>query len=148
MKYGVLLAMFVVLSPGCKKGTPEIAENILEQYFELNILNNDFIVKYARTSNNTVITPQYLGYTFRLFRNTLHDGPMTAVKDGITYSGTWSSNNDYGNLIISLNHPTDPTVFTFLNRQWRFVRKAVPLMELAPWGASGSDSTALHMERQ
>ena len=133
------------LFSGCKKGTPEITENLLEQYFELNILNNDFIVKYALdTSSN--ITSQYDGYIFRLFRNTLYDGPMTAVKDGVTYNGTWSSNSDYGKLVITLAHPTDPDIFRFLNRQWRFTRKAIPLMELAPWGST--DPKILHMERQ
>ncbi len=122
-----------------------MAENILEQYFELNILNNDFIVKYAMdTSNN--LTAQYHGYIFRLYRNTLYDGPMTAVKDGITYNGTWASNEDYGKLVINLSHPTNPNVFRFLNRQWRFTRKALPLMELAPWGST--DPKVLHMERQ
>ncbi len=143
--FGWMLTIFLlVAATGCKKGTPEIAENVLEQYFELNILNNDFIVKYALdTSNN--ITSQYQGYVFRLYRNTLYDGPMTATKDGITYNGTWSSNEDYGKLVIALTHP-DPTIFRFLNRQWRFTRKAIPLMELAPWGST--DPKVLHMERQ
>lgn len=143
----LLIVILTCLIPftSCKKGTPKITENLLEQYFELNILNNDFIVLLA-TDSAVDITHQYAGYRFRLHKNTLHDGPMTATKDGNTYHGTWSSNDDYGNLIIQLNHPNDPTFFSFLNRQWRFIRKAIPVMELSPWGST--DPKLLHMERQ
>ncbi len=131
---------------GCKKKAEEVyVANIFEQYFEQNILNNDFIVSYSKNQGveNTI---EFEGYRFRLFKNTYYDGPMTATKNGITYSGTWSSNSDYGKLIINITQPSTPAEFIFLNRSWRFTEKALPTMKLAPWGSN--DSTALFMQRQ
>jgi len=139
--------LFICLSIlGCKKKAEEVyVANIFEQYFEQNILNNDFIVSYSKNQGveNTI---EFEGYRFRLLKNTYYDGPMTATKNGITYSGTWSSNSDYGKLIININQPSTPAEFIFLNRSWRFTEKALPTMKLAPWGST--DSTALYMQRQ
>ena len=54
---------------------------------------------------------------------------------------------DAGNiskLVITL--PTTPSIFVFLNREWRFTKKALPEMELAPWGTT--EPLVLHMLRQ
>jgi hypothetical protein len=131
---------------GCKKKTEEVyVANIFEQYFEQNILNNDFIVSYSK-NQGVENTNEFDGYRFRLLKNTYYDGPMTATKNGITYSGTWSSNGDYGKLKINITQPTIPAEFIFLNKSWRFTEKALPTMKLAPWGST--DSTELHMQRQ
>jgi hypothetical protein len=135
--------LFVLLS--CKKTEQVYVNNVLEQYFEQNILNNDFTVSYAY-DRGTTLTSQYDGWVFRLLKNTYYDGPMTAVKNGVTYTGTWSSNSDYGKLDIQINQPSVPTECLFLNRSWRFTQKALPTMKLAPWGST--DSIVLHMQRQ
>jgi hypothetical protein len=70
---------------------------------------------------------------------------MTGTKDGITYSGTWSCNEDYSKLVISLTSPSVPAAFGFINRSWKFTKKALPIMELAPWGTT--DPKILHMRR-
>ena len=131
----------------CKKATPEqvVTGNVLEQYFDQNILNKDFIVNYAKDRGNN-ITNQYDGWVFRLLKNTYYDGDMTAIINGVTYTGTWSSNADYGKLVIQINQPTLPPGMSFINREWRFTEKALPIMKLAPWGST--DDTALYMERQ
>ena len=142
----IATGFILLVTTSCKKTVVDpIQENILEQYFEQNILNRDFIVLLA-TDNGTTLTPSYDGYKFRLLKNTLYDGVMTGTKGGITYTGTWSSNSDYGQLVISLTNPSIPSEFIFLNRAWRFTQKAVPVMKLAPWGTT--DAKVLHMERQ
>jgi len=70
---------------------------------------------------------------------------MTAIKNGTTYTGTWSCNEDFSKLTISLTQPTTPAEFVFLNRAWKFTKKAVPVMELAPWG--NLNPQVLNMER-
>ena len=143
----IIAVLFAVLllATSCKKAQEQITQDILQQYFETNILNRDFHVKLA-TDNGTDITTQYDGYIFRLLKNTNYDGPMTGVKNGTTtINGTWSCNEDFSKLSISLNIPSIPAEFVFLNRAWRFTKKAVPVMELAPWG--NTPSYVLHMER-
>lgn len=140
----IIFAVFL-LATGCKKTKDAITQNILEQYFESNILNRDFRVKLA-TDNGTDLTTHYDGYTFRLLKNTNFDGPMTGVKNGATITGSWNCNEDFSKLSISLTQPATPTEFIFLNRAWRFTKKAVPVMELAPWGGS-VNPIVLHMER-
>lgn len=145
LRYIIALAISVILiSSGCKKTQEKIVSNFLEQYFEDNILNRDYIVNYAK-DQGTDISSQFEGYTFKLYKNTYYDGPMTATKDGVTITGTWSCNSDYGKLTISLTQPNPPTEFTFLNREWRFTQKAIPIMKLAPWGSTAD--TELDMER-
>lgn len=138
-----LSAALLLLLSGCKKLIPaDVQQNLLQQYFETNILDRDFDVHYAY-DNGTDLTSQYNGYIFRMSKNTLLDGPMTATKSGITYNGTWSSNDDYSKLTINLSSP--PTEFIFMAREWKFTKKALPIMELAPWGVI--DNKILHMER-
>jgi hypothetical protein len=135
----------LLLFTGCKKGsivTPN--QNALEQYFEDNILNKDFTVHFA-SDNGADITAQYSGITFKLLKNTYYDGVMTATNSLFTINGTWSSNSDYSKLVITLPATTFPS-FAFLSREWKFTKKAVPIMELAPWGTTEPD--ILHMQRQ
>jgi hypothetical protein len=139
-----VLFAILLLAVGCKKVKEEITQDLLQQYFETNILNRDFRVKLA-TDNGTDLTTQYDGYIFRLLKNTNYDGPMTGTKNGTIITGTWNSNEDFSKLTISLTLPTTPSEFVFLNRPWRFTKKAVPVMELAPWGSSVP--IVLHMER-
>lgn len=135
----------LLLFTGCKKGgiiTP--SQNALEQYFEDNILNKDFTVHLA-SDNGADITSQFSGFTFKLLKNTYYDGAMTASNSLFTINGTWSSNSDYSKLVITLPSTTVSS-FAFLSREWKFTKKAVPIMELAPWGTTEPD--ILHMQRQ
>lgn len=145
IRYLLAIVTALILLNSCKKAVAPIQQNIAEQYFEQNILNKDFIVKLA-SDNGSDLTTDYNGYKFRLFKNTMLDGPMTGVRNGDTVRGTWSSNTDYGKLIINLTLPSAPAEFEFINRPWRFTRKALPVMELAPWGTT--EAKILHMERQ
>jgi hypothetical protein len=134
----------LLLFASCKKSiVAEAQQSVLEQYFEQNILNKDFTVHYA-VDNGSDLTSQYNGYLFKLLKNTLLNGPMTATKGAVTYNGTWSCNDDYSKLVITL--PLAPSEFNFLTREWKFTKKAVPIMELAPWGSL--EPKVLHMERQ
>ncbi len=137
------LIMLVALN-GCSKSPiiESIQENALEKQFEENILNRNFRVALA-TDNGTNLTAQYNGYTFVLLKATLHNGALTAEKNGTTYTGGWSCNEDYSKLVISL--PSSPSEFIFLTREWKFTKKALPIMELAPWGTT--EPKVLHMER-
>ncbi|MEN9570869.1 MAG: hypothetical protein RL172_2100 [Bacteroidota bacterium] len=140
----LLLAALLLLG-GCKKAIENISEDTLQRYFEQNILNKDFVVQLA-TDNGVDNTSQYNGYTFVLAKgSTYFDGPMTGTKDGTIYTGTWSSNEDYSKLTISITTPAVPSSFEFLNRPWRFTKKSLPIMELAPWGTT--DPKVLHMKR-
>ncbi len=139
-----LVCALVLLLSSCKKNPVDaISQDLLQQYFETNILNRDFTVKLA-TDNGTDLTVQYSGYLFKLVKTTLYNGPMTATKGATVYSGTWSCNDDYSKLVISL--PASPAEFGFLNREWKFTKKSIPVMELAPWGSL--EPKILHMERQ
>ncbi len=145
MKHFFFFAIIICLGLiSCKKTEEVYVANVFEQYFEQNILNKNFIVNNAK-DQGTEITSQFAGDTFMLFKNTYYDGPMTARINGSTYTGTWSSNTDYGKLVISITQPTTPSSLIFINREWRFTEKAFPIMKLAPWGSN--DSTSLYMER-
>lgn len=137
-----ILFAVLLLATSCKKTQEAIQQDILQKYFETNILNRNFIVQLA-TDNGTDLTSQYTGYIFTLLKTTNYNGPMVGQKNGVSYTGTWSSNNDFSKLTISL--PATPVEFVFLNRVWRFTKKAVPVMELAPSGSSAP--IVLHMQR-
>lgn len=139
----ILFAAAILLLQGCKKGESP-TEDLYKKYFEENVLNSDFVVDLA-TDNGADITAQYNGWVFRLLKNTYLDGPMTGKKNGVTYTGTWSSNADYSMLTINIKEPSVPPELVFINRQWRFTKKALPIMELAPWGSS--DPVKLNMRR-
>lgn len=116
---------------------------LLEKYFEENVINKDFIVNKA-TNNGIDLTANYSGYTFKLLKTDYYKGPVEANKGTNTYTGTWSSNADYSKLIITL--PSTPSEFVFLTREWRFTSKALPQLELAPWGST--EPIVLHILRQ
>ena len=139
----LILVIFSTLTR-CKKKQDEISQDILQQYFDTNILNRDFKVKLA-TDNGSDLTSNYTGYVFRLLKTTNYDGPMTAKRNDSTYTGTWSTNEDFSKLTITITQPFTPQSFFFLNRSWRFTKKALPVMELAPWG--NTTPLVLHMER-
>ncbi len=65
---------------------------------------------------------------------------LKATDGSNEYYGTWSTNNDYSKLDISL--PDSIPVFPFLSRSWRFTKKANPTLELAPWGGSAPCSAS------
>jgi len=145
--YGAAIIFIAAVSlqsglTGCKEKIAEIQQAQAENYFESQILGNNFRVKLA-TDNGTDITSQFSGFAYLLIKGTLLDGPMTATKNGVTYNGTWAANADYSKLTISF--PTAPPEFVFLNREWKFTKKALPVMELAPWGTL--EPKVLHMEK-
>lgn len=83
-----MLISFSLLTNSCSKSAVEaIQTSYLQQQFEDNILNKNFRV-YLATDNGLNLTPQYSGYTFVLLKSTYYNGPMTGVKNGITYNGT------------------------------------------------------------
>jgi hypothetical protein len=135
----------LILISSCAKNPliQQQQQNILQQYFEDNILNNNFTVHLA-IDNGTDITTQFSRYKFKLLKASLLNGPMTATTDSTTYTGSWNCNEDYSKLQITL--PNTVAAFNFLNREWKFTKKAVPIMELAPWGTT--EPLVLHMERQ
>jgi hypothetical protein len=126
----------------CSKTVEAVQQSAYEKQFEDNILNKNFRVHLA-VDNGTDLTAQYSGYTYVLYTTTYYNGAMTAVKNGVTYTGTWSSNEDYSKLVISFG--SAPPEFVFLNRDWKFTKKSLPVMELAPWGTL--EPKVLHMER-
>jgi len=127
----------------CKKNGNSGTNALLEQYFETNVLNRNFIVSLAQ-DNGTDLTANYNGYVFVLLKTDFYHGPLQATKNGTIYTGTWSSNNDYSKLVITLATP--PSEFGFLSRGWRFTSKSFPTLQLAPWGSS--EALVLHMYRQ
>lgn len=141
-----LATALLLLLSSCKKLEAALgSRSQIEALFEQNILNKNFIVHFA-SDNGTDITSQFSGYNFILTKTTsYYDGPMTATIGSLTYTGTWVSNSDYSKLGISITSPSVPPPFIFLNRDWRFTKKAFPIMELAPWGST--DARVLHMER-
>ena len=143
---GGLLLLILFLSGSCKKiKAAADDQSALEELFEENILNRNFIVHLAK-DNGTDITNVYTGYNFVLTKDTsFYGGPMTGTKAGVTYTGTWGCNEDFSKLTISLTHPSTPPEFNFINRSWKFTKKAFPVMELAPWGTT--EPKVLHMER-
>ena len=140
----ILFSLTLLLLQGCKKKETSPIQDTYARFFEENVLNRDYIVEFAYDNGNN-LTSQYNGYVFKLFKNTFSEGPMTAIKGSTTYTGTWSSNDDYSKLVITINQPSTPAEFIFINRQWRFAKKAFPVMELSPWGSPEADS--LYMRR-
>lgn len=141
-----LLSAILLLTTSCKKTIIDsLSESTLRQYFDEQILNKNFIVELA-TDTSINKTNNFNGYTFILSRTTSFiDGPMIAFKATDTIKGNWASSEDYGFLTINLNNPTPPTYFAFINRKWKFVKKDLPVMQLAPYGTT--DPKVLHMRR-
>ena len=139
-----LVCSVLLVMCSCKKLALATAnQGTLEQYFADNVLNKNFVVDFASDSS-VDITSKYSGYNFILTKTTsYYDGNMTGTKNGVTYSGTWVSNSDYSKLVINLNSPSIPAEFVFLNREWKFTKKDVPVLKLAPWGST--DPKVLYM---
>jgi hypothetical protein len=142
-KYSFIILLLMLMSSSCKKGGSSGTNALLEQYFETNVLNRNFIVTLAQ-DNGTDLTANYNGYVFVLLKTDFYHGPLQATKNGVVYTGTWSSNDDYSKLEISL--PIPPSEFTFLSRNWRFTSKNFPTLKLAPWGST--NALVLYMSRQ
>ncbi len=140
----LFMAITILLLQGCSKSEKTPTEQLYQKYFEENVLNRDFRVSRA-TDNGSDSTAVYTGWVFKLLKNTYFDGPMTATKNGQVFTGTWLCNDDYGKLTININQPAVPPSFPFINREWRFTKKDLPTMELAPWGSSAP--VVLHMLR-
>lgn len=142
----VIFAAILLLNSGCKKlAAAAGSRSAMESLFEENILNRNFVVKLA-TDNGTDLTSQFTGYNFILTKTTsYYEGPMTGTKAGTVYTGTWLCNEDFSKLTISITLPNTPSEFNFINRSWKFTKKAFPVMELGPWGSS--EPKVLHMER-
>jgi len=141
VKYFIFFVLlFSICGIACKK---DIKTTLLEKYFDKNILNKNFTVTLAK-DNTTDLTTNYSNEVFVLQKTDFYHGPLQAIKNGVTYTGTWSSNDDYSKLVITLPNP--PSEFSFLSRGWRFTSKNLPTLELAPWGST--DPIALHMHRQ
>lgn len=113
-----------------------------ERLFESNVLNRNFVVAYANDKGSD-LTANYNGYTFILLKTDYYQGPLQVTKNSVVVTGSWSSNDDYSKLIITL--PNTPSEFSFLSRAWRFTSKGNPLLKLAPWGSS--EAIVLHMLR-
>ncbi len=138
----VLAALLLVTA--CKK--PSADDPAIQQYFNTQFLNRNFIIQYASDSG-VDITNQYKLDTFVLVKDpsSYYYGIITGSRSGVIYTGTWSSNSDFSKLIININNPSIPQDFIFLNRSWRFTKKAPPLLQLSPWGST--DPKVLHMFR-
>ncbi len=117
--------------------------SLYELLFEQNVLNRNFIVSRA-TNNGADLTSTYNGYVFVLQKTDYYHGPLQVTKGSSSYSGTWSANSDFSQLVITLPNP--PAEFDFLSRAWRFTKKDLPELQLAPWGAT--DPYVLYMYRQ
>jgi hypothetical protein len=127
----------------CKKSIDNISQSTLEKYFDKNVIGKDFKVSLAKDSTAD-LTSDYTEYTFVLLKTDFYHGPLKAANGTNEYMGTWSTNDDYSKLIISL--PDSIPEFKFLSRSWRFTKKDVPTLQLAPWGSD--DPLVLHMTRQ
>ena len=139
----VSVLLIAIAAAGCKKTTPSNTTNLLQQYFDANILNQVFIINLA-TDNGTDLTSNYTGYTCTLVKTDYYHGPLEIKHGATTYSGTWIANDDYSKLTITL--PSTPSIFIFLTRDWRFTSKNLPELDLAPWGTT--DPVVLHILRQ
>ncbi|MEO6329875.1 MAG: hypothetical protein ABIO55_13135 [Ginsengibacter sp.] len=142
VKLIILFLLLNIVFWGCKKGGL-ISDERRQSLFEENIIGENFIVTLA-TDNGTDITGNYSGYTFVLGKTDLYSGPLQAQKNGITSTGSWSANDDYSKLIITL--PATPAEFVFLSRSWRFTSKSATLLKLAPWGSA--EALVLYMAHQ
>lgn len=138
-----ILFAFSFLSCIKKNSSGSDSGTYLEQYFESSVLNKNFIINLA-TNNGADITSNYSGYTFTLLKTDFYHGPLQVSKGSSIYTGTWASNADYSKLTITL--PSQPSEFNFIARDWRFTKKELPQLELAPWGST--DPAVLHMLQQ
>lgn len=142
IKYIFFFSAFLLLNISCRK-LHEVNQSVLEKYFESNVINRSFIVSLAKDSTAD-FTSDYKGYQFVLLKTDFYHGPLKAIKGTNEYEGSWTSNEDYGKLTIVL--PASPPEFKFLTRDWRFIKKGVPTLQLSPWGSTAP--ILLYMTRQ
>lgn len=138
----VIIFLLTLSGFSCKK-EEKVMNAANEKLFEETILNSDFVVSYAN-DDGTILTSNYSGYVFVLRKTDNYHGPMKVSKNGQVYEGSWSANEDYGKLTITL--PSLPVEFKFLSRAWRFTSKKLPVLKLAPWGQG--DGISVDMTRQ
>ena len=138
-----ILCASLILTFSCKKSINNISRSVLEKYFDKNVIGRDFVVSLAKDSA-VDLTSDYSGYIFVLQKTDFYHGPLKATKGRNEYVGTWSANEDYSKLIITL--PATVPEFEFLTRSWRFTKKDVPTLQLAPWGSDAP--VVLHMTRK
>lgn len=135
----IALALIVIAACHDKK-----QNTILEQFFEDNILEQNFMITHANDASSD-LTSNYEGYNFVLKKgNDYYHGPLVVTHSASIYNGSWSSNEDYSKLKIVL--PAVPVEFKFLTRDWRFTSKNLPELKFAPWG--GDDTINLTMKRK
>ncbi|MEO6681222.1 MAG: hypothetical protein ABIN48_00215 [Ginsengibacter sp.] len=137
----IILLLPIVFCMSCNKEKKQAS--LQERLFEEVILNKDMVVSYA-IDHGTELTADYKGFTFILTKTDYYHGPLTAKKNGMTYQGSWSANDDYGKLTITL--PDAPKELKFLSRAWRFKSKSLKIIKLAPWGAG--DDIIVHMTKE
>ncbi|MEO6452779.1 MAG: hypothetical protein ABIN97_01840 [Ginsengibacter sp.] len=142
VKLIILFSFITIFLCSCKKGGL-ISEERVESLLDENIIGENFVVALA-TDNGIDITAKYTGYIFVLGKSDLYNGPLQAKKDAVSSTGTWSTNEDFSKLTITL--PDAPSEFIFLSRAWRFTSKSATLLKLAPWGSS--EPVVLHMMHQ
>ena len=139
----LIFAAVLLLVCGCVK--PTASNPLVQSFFTENVFNRNFIVQFASDSGIN-ITSQFVQDTFVLKTDTSNfEGALIASHDGSVYTGTWSSNSDYSELIINLATSSTPAEYVFLNRAWRFTKKDIPVMQLAPWGST--DPKVLYMQQ-
>lgn len=143
MRVKIFYILIVIIGLySCKK--PQVKGNaFLEQYFEANIINRDFVITLAN-DKGTDITAKYKGYVFVLLKTDMYHGPLSVSLNTSKYTGSWSSNDDYSKLTIVL--PDSPAEFNFLRRDWRFTSKSLPTLKFAPWGTT--EAVALNMTQK
>ncbi|MBL7812146.1 MAG: hypothetical protein JNL57_07965 [Bacteroidetes bacterium] len=133
----VCAGLFCLMGAGCKKknsNTPNLppvyTPTLLESLFESMILNRQTIIQQANDSAGTDITNSYTGYIFMLKKNTYHDGPFVCTTPDSTFTGTWSCNADYSQMLL---HLTGKPEFENFNIYWKFKSKSNTKIELLPW---------------
>lgn len=136
-----LFLLLVVGLGACKKEKNSGTQ--AEKLFEQNILHRPFVVDLAEEDGRN-ITATFRGYHFILMKTDYYHGPLRAIHDGSVITGSWSTNDDFSKLVIEL--PAGTAQFDFLSTSWRFTKKGLPVMKLAPWGAASNK--VLHMRRE
>ncbi|MEO8719803.1 MAG: hypothetical protein ABI297_04510 [Ginsengibacter sp.] len=137
------LLLSLIFCFSCKKTIENISQSTFEKYFDKYVIGSNFKVTLAK-DGTTDFTSEYEDYNFILLKTDFHHGPLKATNGTSENTGTWSTNDDYSKLIITL--PDSIAKFKFLNRSWRFTKKEVPTLQLAPWGSD--DPITLYMTRQ
>ena len=131
---GILFSCMLLTLSNCKK--IELltgGQSAMEKFFADNVLDKNFVVSFASDSTAN-ITNTFDGYTFKFSKTTsFYEGTISAAKTGAIFTGNWSINSDFSKLVINLTTPAIPVELVFLNRAWKFTKKDLEYMILAPW---------------